>query len=151
MRSIIFVAAAFALSAPALAADRSSEATRDAQDMAEKLNNPAMQSAMAGGLSALMSAFLDMRVDGIAKALEPLNGGKKLKMKGRTVREMAERQDPRFEEKMQGSTRAAVAGMGALATAMATMMPQLEEAMGKMGDAMDNAKEKARDTLPDAR
>jgi hypothetical protein len=29
------------------------------------------------------------------------------------------------------------------------MMPQLEEAMGKMGDAMDNAKEKAKDRLPD--
>lgn len=147
MRSILFVAvAALAVSTPAVAAERQSEMSRDAQQMAEKLNDPAMQSAMAGGLTAMLSAFLDMRVDGIAKALEPMNGGKKLKMKGRTIREMAERDDPRFEEKMQGSTKAAVGGMGALATAMATMLPQLEEAMGKMGDAMD----KAKDRLPDA-
>lgn len=146
MRSIIFIAAALAVSTPAFAADRPSETTADVQEMAEKLNNPAMQAAMAGGLSAMLSAFLDMRVDGIAKALEPLNGGKKLKMKGNTIREMAERKDPRFEEKMQGSTRAAIGGMGALATAFAAMMPQLEEAMGKMGDAMD----KAKNQLPDA-
>ncbi len=148
MRSIILVAAAMAVSAPALAAEAPSEATRDAQDMAEKLNDPVMQSAMAGGLSAMLAAFLDMRVDGFAKALEPLNGGKKIKMKDRTIREMAERNDPNFEEKMQASTKAGVAGMGALATAMATMMPQLEEAMGKMGQAMEKAQDKVKDRLP---
>jgi hypothetical protein len=146
MRSIVFIAAALAVSTPAFAAEQPSEMSRDAQEMAEKLNSPAMQSAMAGGLTAMLSAFLDMRVDGIAKALEPLNGGKKLKMKGNTIREMAERKDPRFEEKMQGSTRAAVGGMGALATAMATMLPQLEQAMGKMSEAMDKAKTR----VPDA-
>jgi hypothetical protein len=151
MRSIIVIAAALAVSTPALAADRPSDTTREAQAMAQKLNDPAMQSAMAGGLSAMLSALLDIRVDGFAKALEPLNGGKKIKMKDRTIREMAERKDPRFEEKMQGQTRAAVSGMGALATALATMMPQLEEAMGKMGDAMNDAKDKAQDRLPDAK
>ncbi len=150
MRSIMFVAVALAVSTPAIAADQPSEATRDAQDMAEKLNDPVMQSAMAGGMSAILGALLDMRIDGIAKALEPLNGGKKIKMKGKTVRDLAERDDPRFEEKMQGQTRAAVGGMGAMATAMATMLPQLEQAMGKMSEAMNEAKQRATDRLPDA-
>jgi hypothetical protein len=145
-KSIVILAAALAVSTPALAADAPSETAQDAQELAQKLNDPAMQAALSSGLAGMLGAFLDMRVDGIAKALEPLNGGKKLKMKGNTIREMAERKDPRFEQKMQASTRTAVGGMGALATAMATMLPELEKAMEKMGDAMDTAK----DRLPDA-
>jgi hypothetical protein len=88
-----------------------------------------------------------MRLDGIAKALEPLNGGKRVDLKGRTVREMAERDDPYFEEKLQGGTRAVIGGMGAMASALATAMPELERAMAKMGEAMDKAQQR----LPDAR
>lgn len=142
MRSVLLVTAALAMASPAAAAP--SGFARDAEAMAERLNDPAMQSAMTGMLGAFLSAFLDMRVDGIAKALEPLNGGRKLKMKGNTIREMAERKDPRFEEKIEGGTQAAVAGMGAMASALAAAAPQLEEAMEKMGDAM----EKAKDRLP---
>jgi hypothetical protein len=145
LRSVLLGSIALALSTPAFAADTPSKATQDAQEMAEKMNDPAVQSAMVGGLNGMLAALLDMRIDGIAKALEPLNGGKKLKMKGRTVREMAERDDPRFEQKMQGSTRAMASGMGALASALAAAMPQLESAMDKMDDAMD----KAKDRLPD--
>ncbi len=135
MRKALIAILALSVATPAFAAD--SEAQRDAQQMADKLNNPDTQRALSGAMGAMIGALLDMRVDGIAKALEPMNGGKSLKMKGRTLREMAERKDRHFEEKLQGGTRAAVGGMGALAQAMATMMPQLEEAMGKMGDAMD--------------
>jgi hypothetical protein len=146
MRKLVLIAAALAVSTPALAADAPSASAQDMQQMADKMNDPAMQAAMAGGLNAMLGALLDMRVDGFAKALEPLNGGKKIKMKGNTIREMAERKDRNFEEKLQGQTRAAIGGMGAMAAAMATMLPQLEKAMEKMGDAMDEAK----DRLPSA-
>jgi TolA-binding protein len=142
LRSVLLGSIALALSTPAMASDAPSKTTQDAQDMAEKMNNPAVQSAMVSGLDGMLAALLDMRIDGIAKALEPLNGGKKLKMKGRTVREMAERDDPRFEQKMQGNTRAMASGMGALASALAAAMPQLEAAMDKMDDAMDKAKDR---------
>jgi hypothetical protein len=137
MRTALLAILALSVATPAFAAD--SEAQRDAQQMADTLNNPTTQKAMSGAMEAMIGALLDMRVDGIAKAIEPMNGGKSIKMKGRTLREMAERKDRNFDKKLHNGTQAAVGGMGALAQALATMMPQLEEAMGKMGDAMDRA------------
>ncbi len=137
MRYLVLGAVALALSTPAFAGAETSSVTNDAQEMAQKMNDPRMQSAMVGGLDAMLGALLNIRLDGFAKALEPLNNGKKIHLEGKTVREMAERSDPNFEKKMHGSTRAAVGGMGALATAMATMMPELEKAMQKMSTAMD--------------
>ncbi len=145
MRSALLAIIALSFATPAFAA--TSEAQQDLEVMADTLKNPRTQDAMAGALGAMMGAMLDMRIDGIAKALEPLNGGKKLKMKGKTLRELAERKDPRFEDKMHNGTRAAVGGMGALASAMAVMLPQLEEAARKMGDAIPDMK----DGLPNAR
>lgn len=139
MRSVLFAVSLLATSTPALA----SEASRSVEKTAAMLNDPATQSAVAGGFAALLNAMLDIRVDGIAKALEPMNKGKPIKMKGNTLREMAVREDPKFEQKMQNGTRAAIAGMGAMASAVAVMLPQLEEAMGKMGDVLDR--------LPEAR
>jgi hypothetical protein len=139
MRSALIAALAFAISTPALAApsvNEPSRAQREVQDMADKMNNPRTQTAMASSLGAILGALLDVRVDGIAKALEPMNGGKKIKMHGKTLRDMAEREDPNFESKMQNGTRSAVGSMGALASALAVMMPQLEEAARKMGDAI---------------
>ncbi len=133
MRSALLALAVFSLSTPAFAA---SDADRDVQRMADRLNDPATQSAMAGSIGAMMDALLGMRLDGVAKALEPLNGGKKIRMKGNTVRDMVARDDPDFEDKMQDRTRAAVGGMGALAQAMAVMLPQLEQAARKMEDAL---------------
>lgn len=109
--------------------------------IAEKLSDPATQSAMAGAFGAMLGAFLDMRVDGVAKALEPVNGGKRIKMKGNTVREIASHNDPRFEQKLAGGSRAMIGGLGAMASAMAAMLPQLEEAMSKVGDTMDRLPE----------
>jgi hypothetical protein len=142
MRSALLAVVALSIATPAFAAE--SESQREMQTMADKMNDPRTQNAMAGAIGAMMGAMLDMRIDGIAKALEPLNGGKKLHMKGKTIREMAERKDPHFESKMHDGTRAAVGGMGALASAMAIMLPQLEEAARKMGDALPDIK----DALP---
>ena len=137
MRKALLVFLALSVATPALAAD--SEAQRDAQQMADKLNDPAAQQAMSGAMQAMVGALLDMRVDGVAKALEPLNNGKPIRMKGRTLREMAERKEPNLDAKIAGGSRAAIGGMGALAQAFATMLPQLEQAMDKMGDAMERA------------
>ena len=111
------------------------------------LGNPATQNAMAGAMGAMLGALLDMRVDGIAKAIEPLNGGRKVHLKGNTVRDIAMRDDPHFEDKMEDGTKAMVGGLGAMAGALAQAMPQLEEAMAKAGDAIDRVK--ARDEYPD--
>ena len=145
MRSALFTAIAFVVATPTIAAAQTessteapSEAQRDVQGMADKLNDPSTQAVLAGALGAAMAAVLDIRVDKMAKALEPLNGGKKLKMKGNTLREMAERQDPKFERKMEEGTKTAVRSAGSLAQALAVMIPELQKAAKKMGDALPN-------------
>jgi hypothetical protein len=139
MRSALFTAIALIVATPTVAAAQSSsEAQRDVQGMADKLNDPSMQAVMSGTVAAMMAAILDMRIDGVAKALEPLNGGKKIKMQGNTLREVAGRNDPDFERKMQDGTKTAVRSAGALASAMAVMLPELQKAAKKMGDALPN-------------
>jgi hypothetical protein len=145
MRSALFTAVALVVATPTIASaqtetltESASETQQDVQGMADKLNDPSTQAAMAGALGAVMAAVLDMRVDKMAKALEPLNGGKKLKMKGNTLREIATRDDPRFERKMEESTKIAVRSAGSLAQALAVMLPELQKAAKKMGDALPN-------------
>ena len=143
MRSALFIAIALVVATPAVAApetDAPSSAQQEVQGMADKLNDPSTQAAMSGALGAVMAALLDMRVDKFAKALEPLNGGKKIKMNGNTLREMAEHKDPNFERKMQDGTKTAVRSAGSLASALAVMLPELEKAAKKMGDALPNLK-----------
>lgn len=138
MRSALLSAILLSAATPAVAAP--SDTQLDMERMASRLNDPATQSALSGGLMAMVGALLDMRVDGIAKAIEPLNGGKKVKLKGNTLREIGRRDDPRFEAKMENGSRAMIGGMGAMASAFAAALPQLEEAMEKMGDSLDRAK-----------
>jgi hypothetical protein len=134
MRKFILPVLALSLAAPGIA--HASEAQRDMEQMSDRLKDPRTQDAMSGALMAMLGALMDMRVDGIAKALEPMNGGKKLKMKGRTIREIAERRDPHFEDKIEGGSRAMIGSLGALAGALAQAMPELEKAMDKAKDAM---------------
>jgi hypothetical protein len=145
MRSALFTAIALVVAAPTVAtaqstspAETPSETQQEVQGMADKLNDPSTQAAMAGALGAVMAAVLDIRVDKMAKALEPLNGGKKIKMKGNTLREIAEREDPKFERKMEEGTKTAVRSAGSLAQALAVMLPELQKAAKKMGDALPN-------------
>ena len=137
MRSVLIAVAALSLSTPAFAA---SDASRDVQDMAETMNNPQMQSAMAGMVGTFMAAILDMRVDGLAKAVEPMTGKRAGDFKGKTVRDLAAKDDPDFERKMQAGTKAAVGSMGAMASALATMLPQIEEAARKMEKAIPQSR-----------
>jgi hypothetical protein len=123
---------------PEPSAKDSGVAQREIQGMADKLNDPSTQAAMAAMLGSVTRALLDIRVDKMAKALEPLNGGKKIKMKGNTVREIATRDDPKFERKIEDGTKTAVRSAGSLAQALAVMLPELQKAAKKMGDALPN-------------
>jgi len=140
MRSVLLPVCALAFASPALAASPPSDAQRETQVMADTLNRPETQAALAGSLDAMLGAILDMRVDGIAKAMEPLNKGRKMKLHGRTVREMAAHDDPHFEARMHDQSHAAISSMGALASAFAAIVPQIEAAARKMEDALPDTK-----------
>lgn len=134
MRSALLTFAALTFVTPALAAE--SSAQREITKMADTLNDPSNQAAISGALGAIMAAVLDIRVDGIAKALEGINRGKPVKMHGSTVRELATRDDPDFERKMQSEARVAVDAAGGLASAAAVMIPELEKSARKIKEAL---------------
>jgi|GEM_PF-2799075 len=140
---ILLATAILVMSTPALAQEVPSAATQKAEALAEKLNDPVMQAALAGGMEAMVQSVLDMRVDGIAKAMEPLTG-KSANMRGKTVRDLASRDDPNFDARVRDSSRRAVTGAGAMAGGLAAAMPELEAALRKIGDAM----ERMRDRMP---
>ncbi len=133
MRKALLALALTGVAAPAFA---QSDVQRDAETMAGVLNDPATQDMAAGAIGAMVDAVLDMRIDGIAKAIEPLNKGKPVRLPGRTVRDIAERDDPDLESKVQDGTRQAVGSIGAVASALAVAMPEFERAMKRMKDAM---------------
>lgn len=142
---ILLATAALVISAPAFAQEAPSAATQKAEALADKLNDPVMQAALAGGMEAMVQSVLDMRVDGIAKAMEPITG-KPSNMRGKTVRDLASRDDPHFDARVHDTSRRAVAGAGAMAGGLAAAMPELEAAMRKMGDAMERVRERMPDT-----
>jgi hypothetical protein len=142
MRSVLLATLLLTVATPALAADRPSKSTRDVQQMADTLNDPHVQRAMVGGLDTMLSALLDLRIDGVVKALEPLNGGHKIKMRGQTLRDVARGEDRDFESKMRGGTRMLVTSFGALTSALATAMPELEDAAKKMEEAVGDVERK---------
>lgn len=138
MRSALFLAIAVAVCSPsvAFAQDSATTPNRDIEAMAKTLNDPDMQSAAAATVTSVVDAVLDIRVDKLAKALEPLNGGKPVKMKGNTLRAMAERDDPDFERKIERGARTSVKSAGAMAEALAVMLPELQRALKKIGEAL---------------
>ena len=100
---------------PAAAQDQSAGGA-DAGDIAAKLNDQLTQYAVAGMLSAMSKALLEMRVDPLVDAIEQASG---------RVREQIVTRVPR-----------AMAAMGALAAAAKAMTPEIERAARRMRDAV---------------
>lgn len=132
----VFVAAIAALAASAPAHARSAQ--HDLDRAGDMLSSPIAQELAAAQMSRMLAALMDIRIDGIAKAMEPLDRGRMSDdlEGGRTLGDLAERDDPYFEDRMRDKTRAAVGTMGALAKAMAVALPELERAARRMEDAL---------------
>ena len=134
MRSVLLSLLAASLASPACASEPATQERIDR--LADKLNDPATQEAMSAVVGAMTAAVLDVRVDGMAKAIETMNGGKPVDLHGRTVRDLATRDNPDFERHLQADTRQAVGAMGGMASAMSEMLPELERAARRMKQAL---------------
>jgi energy-converting hydrogenase Eha subunit A len=135
MRSALLAAfMAFGISAtPAIAA---SDTQAKLDKAADRLSDPIVQGAVAGAVGGMLDSVMDIRIDKIAEALEPLNRGRPIDLPGRTLGEMAEREDPYYRERVQDSARHAVGSMGAMAGALSAALPELERAMRRLEDAL---------------
>ena len=131
---------------PALAAPRHPEDAEIAR-AADKLNDPRMQSAMSGMVVAMADMFMDLRVDKLRAAIARIDPEARNDRNwdgARTLGDVIQRDDPHFRDKIEDGSRMAVGSMGAMASGMANMMPQLRE----MGERMGRSMEKAMSRLP---
>ena len=131
---------------PALAAPRHPEDAEVAR-AADRLNDPRMQSAMTGMMVAMADMFMDLRVDKLRAAIARIDPDARDDRNwdnARTLGDVIQRDDPHFRDKIEDGSRMAVGSMGAMASGMADMMPQLRE----MGERMGRSMEKAMSRLP---
>ena len=143
-----FIVAALLLvsTSPALAAPRHPQDAEIAR-AADKLNDPRMQSAMSGMMVAMADMFMDLRVDKLRAAIARIDPDARDDRNwdnARTLGDVIQRDDPHFRDKIGDGSRMAVGSMGAMATGMADMMPQLRD----MGERMGRSMEKAMSRLP---
>jgi hypothetical protein len=151
----ILLTPAVALAAPADASDR------DIAAMADKLNDPKMQSALSGMIMAMTDMMMDLRIDKLRDAVAKVDpkaardaGGKTgMGSDGvgsdgvgsdgvggaRTLGEAMARDNPNFRDDMAKNSRVAVSAMGSMASGMAKMIPQLREMAERMGKEVKRA------------
>lgn len=141
MRVLMLPLAMLAFAAPAHARDG---APAPEQKLAERLNDPVMQDRVAGAMSGVMGALLDLRVGELERAIDP----DAPVSRDETLRDRAERDDPYFEERMAHRTRAMTGTMGAMATQFAHMMPELRKTMAEMAGRMADIGSRVK--LPDS-
>jgi hypothetical protein len=131
---------------PALAAPRHAE-DREMARVADKLNDPRTQSAMSGMMVAMADAFMDVRVDKLRAAIARIDPEARDDRDwdgARTLGDVIDRDDPHFRDRIEDDSRMAVGTMGAMASGMADIMPELRD----MGERMGRQMEKAMRHLP---
>jgi hypothetical protein len=110
---------------------------------AETLADPATARAAGKAMAAMTGALLDMRVDGIRRATDPLRAQPQDDPdEPRTLRDMVARDDPYLEQRVEADTAGAVATAGSAVRGMAVMVPELraraEELERSFQRALDN-------------
>lgn len=125
------IALAAALPGPALAGEA------EAGDLAERLNDPATQYAVAGMLSAMSKAVLDMRIAPFAEAMEGMNGRPMRDLPpDATVGDVSGLTQDRVRSKLIEHVPPMMSAMGGMAAALEDMLPELEAMAERMKDAV---------------
>ena len=126
---------------PALAASRHAEDAKVAR-MADRLNDPHMQSALAGMITAMADMMMDLRIDKFRDAVGRVDPDARVSDDlgdAHTLGDVMRRSDPHFREHLSDRSRQAVGMMGGMAGSMAEMLPELRGMAEKMGSRMDRA------------
>jgi hypothetical protein len=119
---------------PALA---KAEPTMRAGEIAAKLNDPAMQSALTGMISAMTRAMLDMPAAPFVNAMGQASG-KKMRNLPEDARlgDLAGTDADQINDQIATQLPRAMAAMGAFAVAAEAMAPELEKMARQMRDAL---------------
>jgi hypothetical protein len=126
MRAMRIGFIALTLAAPSLAAAAAS--TDD--EMAAALPKQQEIDQAADTLDRLVGALLDVRVGPLAEAIDPERRADP-RRRDETLRDMARRDDPYFEQRMRGSIATMRDNAGAMMARLAALAPLLRETMAE--------------------
>jgi hypothetical protein len=141
MRALLIVTAPFATAIPSLAvAAPTDDGAVEALPQREEIE------AAGQAFGRVIDALLDVRIGPLAEAVDPERSSDAAR-RDETLRDMARRDDPHFEERMRGSIGAMTEGMSEMAARLAVLAPVLRETMADFERRIEDA---TRD-LPDAR
>ncbi len=135
MRSMLIAPCLF-LAALSPVSALAGEPADGAAEIADKLNDPLTQYAVAGMISAMSKSVLDMRVEPLVKAMEGF-GGKSIRRlpPDATVADLAGTDQARVRDGIVERVPRAMSAMGAMAAAAQQMMPELERMAREVGEA----------------
>ena len=123
--ALLFVAASPAMAAPHRDDSRAALAVA---------GNPMVDKMVADRLAAITHALLDVRVDGVIRAADPVHAGDP--GMPHTLRDVVTRDDPDGERRMVDGTDRAVAAVGRAARATDKLIPQIEALRDSFAEAL---------------
>ena len=134
MRRFLIAAAAIALAGPATAQEVfTPEMDRD---IAQAIPPAEEVEAMGETMDRVLGAFLDIPIGPIVDAVEAADPdarrARRHHPRDRTLRDMASRDDPYFEDRMRDSIHGVTAGMGAMMEQIAVLAPVMRRSLGEM-------------------
>ncbi len=131
------IAAVAAIAPLPAAAQENAQAKGPAGEIADKLNDPLTQYAVAGMLSAASKAVLEMRIDPLVDAVGQVTGRPVDTLPGDArVADLAGTSHDHVRDRIVTHVPRAMAAMGALAGSAQAMTPQIERMTRQLRDAL---------------
>lgn len=131
-----------AISAAALAASPALAQSAPEARVAATLNDPYVQDRISGTMSEIVSSFLDLRIGGIERAIDPWS-------RAHPNDRLRDRVDPYLEDDVELEARRATRAMGAMADEFAILAPELRASAARIGRSIDRAADRYDDRLGD--
>ena len=138
MRKLMILAAAAALAAPAAAQAPVFDDSLD-RDIAEAIPGPEEIEALAPAMDVMVGALLDVEVGPLLDAADPLRRRYDHGAPGRTLGEIARRDDPHFEERMRSSIYGTTSDMSRMMAAVAVAAPAMRRSLREFERGIEGA------------
>ena len=107
------------------------------EDIARALPSPGELDAIGSTLGRVVSALMDVRIDGLGEAIDP--DWQNAHQHERTLGDLARRDDPYAEERMRRSVDVATSHMGEVMTDIAILTPRLRHSLENLQRDVEDA------------
>ena len=141
MRKLILAASALAFAASAANAQSSTFPEQMDEDIAQSLPHPFEIEEAGDRMQGAVGAILDMPIGGVVRAIDPTADVRR----DDSIADVAGRDDPDFEGRVQDDLRGLTLGMADLVRQMAVVAPVLRRSLADLERNMGRAMQGERD------